>query len=62
MLIDRNLLKRDLCKMANVGTTIIEKLGRGESVNLDIMLCICKVLNGDIADIVGVVSGKNDFK
>jgi DNA-binding Xre family transcriptional regulator len=48
--------------MANVGTTIIEKLGRGESVNLDIMLCICKVLNGDIADIVGVVSGKNDFK
>jgi DNA-binding Xre family transcriptional regulator len=55
LLIDRDLLKRDLREMANISPSTMAKLGRGESVNMDILLRICKALDCDIADIVEVV-------
>jgi DNA-binding Xre family transcriptional regulator len=55
ILIDRDLRKRDLATLANVSPTTIAKLGKGESVNMDILLRICKVLDCDISDIVEVV-------
>lgn len=55
ILIDRDLLKRDLAKMANVSTTTIAKLGKGESVNVEILLRICNALEVDISDIMEVV-------
>ena len=62
LLIDRDLLKRDLCKMANVSTTTMAKLGKGESVNLEILIRICGALEVDISDIMEVVSDKSDFE
>jgi DNA-binding Xre family transcriptional regulator len=56
LLIDRDMLKRDLCQKANISGTTMAKLGKGESVNTDILLRICKALDCDIADIVEVVS------
>jgi DNA-binding Xre family transcriptional regulator len=55
LLIDRDLLKRELREMANISPSTMAKLGRGESVNMDILLRICKALDCDIADIVEVV-------
>ena len=55
LLIDRDLLKRDLCQMANVSGTTMAKLGKGESVNTDILLRICHALECDISDIMEVV-------
>jgi DNA-binding Xre family transcriptional regulator len=55
LLIDRDLLKRDLRERANISPSTMAKLGRGESVNMDILLRICKALDCDIADIVEVV-------
>jgi DNA-binding Xre family transcriptional regulator len=55
LLIDRDLLKRDLREKANISPSTMAKLGRGESVNMDILLRICKALDCDIADIVEVV-------
>jgi DNA-binding Xre family transcriptional regulator len=60
LLIDRDLLKRDLCKLANVSTTTMAKLGKGESVNVDILLRICAALEVDISDIMEVVPGIED--
>jgi DNA-binding Xre family transcriptional regulator len=60
MLIDRDLRKRDLAKLANVSPTTIAKLGKGESVNMDIVLRICNTLECDISDIMEVVSDKKD--
>jgi DNA-binding Xre family transcriptional regulator len=59
LLIDRDLLKRDLRERANISPSTMAKLGRGESVNMDILLRICKALNCDIADIVEVVPDGN---
>jgi DNA-binding Xre family transcriptional regulator len=55
LLIDRDLLKRDLRERASISPSTMAKLGRGESVNMDILLRICKALDCDIADIVEVV-------
>ena len=55
MLIDRDLLKRDLCQMANVSGTTMAKLSKGESVNIDILLRICNALECDISDIMEVI-------
>jgi DNA-binding Xre family transcriptional regulator len=48
-------LKRDLCKVADVSPTTMAKLGKGESVNVDILLRICEALEVDISDIMEVV-------
>jgi DNA-binding Xre family transcriptional regulator len=55
LLIDRDMRKRDLAKLANVSPTTIAKLGKGKSVNMDILIRICKALNCGIADIMEVV-------
>ena len=54
LLIDRDLLKRDLCKMANISGASMAKLGKGENVNTDILLKICDALKCDISDIMEV--------
>ena len=58
LLIDRDLLKRDVCKMANISGASMAKLGKGENVNTDILLRICEALEVDISDIMEVVPGK----
>jgi DNA-binding Xre family transcriptional regulator len=62
LLIDRDMLKRDLCKVANVSPTTMAKLGKGESVNVDILLRICSALEVDISDIMEVVSDEPKAK
>jgi len=60
LLIDRDLLKRDLCKMASISGASMAKLGKGENVNTDILLRICAALECDISDIMEVVPDKQD--
>jgi DNA-binding Xre family transcriptional regulator len=62
LLIDRDLLKRDVCKMANISGASMAKLGKGENVNTDILLRICEALDVDISDIMEVVPNKPDSK
>ena len=54
LLIDHNMNKSDLGKAAKMSPNTIAKLGKNESVSLDILVRICKVLNCDIGDIVEV--------
>jgi DNA-binding Xre family transcriptional regulator len=54
--------KQDLCKAANISGTTVAKLGKGESVNTDILLKICNALQCDISDIMEVVPEKAENK
>lgn len=54
LLIDHKMNKGDLGKAANMSPNTIAKLGKNESVSLDILVRICKVLNCDIGDIVEI--------
>lgn len=55
LLIDHDMKKRDLAQLAKVSPTTIAKLGKGESVNLEILLRICQALECDISDIMEVL-------
>jgi DNA-binding Xre family transcriptional regulator len=52
LLIDRDMLKKDLQKKAGISSASITKLGKNENVNTDILEKICKALNCDISDIM----------
>ena len=55
LLIDHKMNKSDLGKAAKMSPNTIAKLGKNETVSLDILVRICGVLNCDIGDIVEVV-------
>ncbi|MCL2124905.1 MAG: helix-turn-helix transcriptional regulator [Oscillospiraceae bacterium] len=54
LLIDRDLLKRDLCHMANINGAPMAKLSKSENMNTDILIKICDALKCDISDIMEV--------
>lgn len=55
LLIDHKMNKSDLGKAAKMSPNTIAKLGKNETVSLDILVRICEVLNCDIGDIVEVI-------
>ena len=55
LLIDRDMKKEDLRKATGITTTAMAKLGRNETVHMDILLKICKVLECDISDIMEII-------
>lgn len=55
LLIDKDMLKKDLGEQAVISSASIAKLGRNENINTDILLKICTALNCDIGDIMEVV-------
>lgn len=58
ILIDRDMLKKDLGKAAGISNATITRLSKNETVNLEIMLKICKALSCDIGDIMEIVPDK----
>ena len=55
ILIDKEMKKEDLRKAAGITTTAMAKLGRNETVHMDILLKICKALECDISDIMEII-------
>ena len=52
LLIDKDLKKKDLQKMAGISSSSIAKLGRNENVNTEIINKICNALDCDTSDIM----------
>ena len=55
MLIDRKMNKTDLREKTKMGSNTMAKLGRDETISMDVMLRICEVLNCDVGDIMEVL-------
>ncbi len=53
-LIEKKMKKQELRVKAGLTHTVMTKLGREESVHLDVLLKICKVLDCDIKDVVEI--------
>jgi len=47
--------KRELCELADVSTSSLAKLGKGENVNVDILIKICRVLDCEINEIMEIL-------
>lgn len=52
LLIDRNLLKKDLREMAGLSTNVMAKMGKGGDVSTEVLRKISKVLDCKVEDIV----------
>ena len=55
LLIDKDLKKKDLCKMASISTYTIGKMNRGDNITTDVLVRICSALNCSIEDIMEIV-------
>ncbi|MDR2043662.1 MAG: helix-turn-helix domain-containing protein [Clostridium sp.] len=60
MLIDRDMTRRDLRCLTGISTTSVAKMGKGENVQTDILLRICKVLQCDITEIMEIEHDESD--
>lgn len=55
LLIDRDMKKKELAAAANISTYTINKLKRGENVNTDTLVSICKALGCTFDDIMELI-------
>lgn len=54
LLIDRDMKKKDLCKLAGISSASMAKLGKNENINTQILVRICEVLQCDTSDIMEI--------
>ncbi len=52
LLIDKDMKKKDLQKVAGISASSVAKLGKNENVTTDVLVKICSALECDIADIM----------
>ena len=55
LLIDRNMIKKDLREQANLTTNVIAKMGKNENVSTEVLCKICKALDCQLDDIMELV-------
>ena len=60
LLIDRDLLKKDLMAMSGISQSSITKLGHNANVNTEVLVKICNALNCDITDIMELVAQETE--
>ncbi len=60
LLIELNMNKQDLKRVSGISTASIAKLGRGENIQTDVLLKICKALNVGINDIMDTVEDEEE--
>ena len=54
LMIDKKINKTELCEKAKVTTNAMAKLGKNESVHMEILVKICTVLKCELKDIVEI--------
>ena len=59
LLIDRDMLKKDLAEKAEISSTSIAKLSKNENVNTEILRKICTALQCDVAVIMEMVDSNS---
>jgi len=58
LLIDRDMMKKDLAAAANISNYTISKMSKGENVTVEILGKICKALDCKIDDIMEFITDK----
>lgn len=60
LLIDRDMKKKDLMLAAGISATSMAKVTRGENVQINILVKICRALDCDLADIAEIIKNKGE--
>ena len=59
ILIDRDMKRQDLQKLANISASSVAKLGKCENVTTEVLIKICQALKVDLSDIMELVEDDN---
>ena len=59
LLIDKNLKRTDLKKLAGISSGSLAKLGKDENVSMDVLQKLCMALQCDIGDIMELIPENN---
>lgn len=60
LLIDKEMMKKDLCEKAGISSASMAKLGKNENINTDILVRICGALDCDTSDIMEIEREENE--
>lgn len=55
LLIDKNMMKKDLMEQTKITSSTMAKMGRDEAVSLTVLGRICKAMECNIGDLVDYV-------
>ena len=55
LLIDRDLLKKDLIAMSGISPSSVTKLGHNENVNTAVLIKICQALDCNIDKVMDII-------
>lgn len=55
LLIDKDMKKKDLQAQAGISWASVTKLSKGETVSMEVLMKVCKVLECNIGDIMDLV-------
>jgi putative transcriptional regulator len=58
LLIDKNMMKKDLMEQTHITSSTIAKMGKNKAVSLEVLGRICIALDCDIGDVVEIVKTK----
>ncbi|MBQ8138398.1 MAG: helix-turn-helix transcriptional regulator [Lachnospiraceae bacterium] len=59
LLIDKDLMKKDLQSNAGVSWATITKMSKGGTVSTDVLMRICKYLQCDVGDIMEFIDNED---
>lgn len=60
LLIDRDMMKKDLQREAGISWATMTKMSKGETVSTEVLMKVCKVLHCDVGDIVEFIPASNE--
>lgn len=60
LLIDKDMKKKDLQKLAGISSATVTKLGKNENVSTEIIQKICIALDCDVSDIMEMEQAKHN--
>lgn len=62
LLIDKNMMKKDLIEKTGISPSTVAKMTKGEPVNMQILWKICNELDSDIGDLVCIDKSVGEYK
>lgn len=60
LLIDKDMLKKDLQASAGISWASVTKLSKGEPVSMEVLMKVCKSLGCDVGDIMEFLPTDDD--
>jgi DNA-binding Xre family transcriptional regulator len=60
LLIDKDMMKKDLQKQAGISWATITKMSKGETVSTEVLMKVCEVLKCNVGDIIDFVEADNN--